>query len=107
MNESAANQIKRQAEGLAEAVKNALASDPRVTEPLWTRQRAADYLGLSLRSVDRLVVAGELRRVRIGARAVRFIGDEVRQFVNDGHRNQPAAASAAKNHDQQKEGSHD
>ena len=56
--------------------------DSSRSEPLLLRKReVVRLLGISARSVERLVAAGELPRVRIGAGAVRYRSSDVRELV--------------------------
>jgi excisionase family DNA binding protein len=49
-------------------------------EPLLTREAVSKLLGVSLRTVDYLKSSGKLSAVHI-QRSVRFLPEEVRQFV--------------------------
>jgi len=50
---------------------------------LLTKREVATVLGMSTRSVDRLVERGELRRVRIGG-AARFLPSDVDGLIERG-----------------------
>ena len=49
-------------------------------EPLWTLENVADYLGVSRRTVRRLVAAGRIPCARIASR-LRFEPADVLRFV--------------------------
>lgn len=51
-------------------------------EPLFSRQKAASFLGVSLRCLDARLASGELTRVRIGA-CVRIDPADLRKFIED------------------------
>ena len=50
---------------------------------LWTVQECAEFLGLSKCGVYRLVEAGEVPFVRLGARTLRFVPSRIRAWVAD------------------------
>jgi excisionase family DNA binding protein len=52
--------------------------------PLLRRREAAELLGVSARTVDRLAEAGALPRVRVGERSVRFRAEDVIALVERG-----------------------
>jgi excisionase family DNA binding protein len=56
------------------------ATEARVYRQLFDRESLADYLRLSTDTVDRLVKAGKLPCVRIGAQ-VRFTFEDVEVFI--------------------------
>jgi len=59
----------------------ARAYEPVPTEPLLLRKReVVQLLGISPRSLDRLIARGQLHRVRLGG-SVRFRPQDVRELV--------------------------
>ncbi len=50
--------------------------------PLLCKKQVADALGLSVRSVDRLVSSGALKAVRVLGR-VRFSADDLSSFITN------------------------
>lgn len=61
----------------------------RTPARLFTIEHVAELLDTSSVTVDRLLAAGELRRVRIGVQAVRVRADDLAAFIDrhteDGH----------------------
>jgi excisionase family DNA binding protein len=49
-----------------------------------TRFELAELLRVSLRTVDRMIAAGEIRVCRIRGKAVRFLRSDVEQYLNGG-----------------------
>lgn len=58
-----------------------------------TRAEAADALGVSIRTVDRLIATGDLKAVKI-TRSVRIHGDSLRQLIEHGTTRSPEPAGA-------------
>ena len=50
---------------------------------LLRKQDAADLLACSLRTIDRLVASGELKRIKIRG-GVRYREDEIRTLIQEG-----------------------
>ena len=57
--------------------------DARPLKPL-TRKAAADALGISIQSVDRLLAAGRLTRVKYSSRSVRVAAESVYALMRGG-----------------------
>lgn len=49
-------------------------------EKIYTRKEVADSLGISVRTVNRLILEGEIKSVKIG-RARRFTEDHVKKLI--------------------------
>lgn len=52
-------------------------------QPLLTRQQAAEYLRLGIRTIDSLIRRGELRTVKVGSRFVRIPAESVERYLSD------------------------
>jgi excisionase family DNA binding protein len=48
----------------------------------FTRRDAARLLGLSVRTIDKLIKRGELSAIRVTAKAVRIPADSIRNFID-------------------------
>ena len=53
-------------------------------EPPYTRKKAAEFLNVSLPTIDRYLAAGLLKRVRITAHTVRISPESVRALIGGG-----------------------
>lgn len=51
-----------------------------LTQPLWTKKQAADYLSISLRTLDRVRDLGAIGWVEVGGQ-IRFEPEEIRNYV--------------------------
>ena len=58
--------------------------DARPPQKPMTRKAAADALGISVQSVDRLLAAGRLTRVKYSARSVRVAAESVYALMRGG-----------------------
>lgn len=54
---------------------------PELGKGLMTRREAAEWLGMSLRWLDKQLAAGRIRVVRIGPKTVRIKPDELKKFL--------------------------
>lgn len=53
------------------------------SQRLWTRREAAQYLGLTERTVDMLRKRGRLPDMNVVGRSVRFRGADVMRLINE------------------------
>ena len=60
---------------------------PSHPEPPYTRRKAAEFLNVSLPTIDRYLAAGLLKRVRITAHTVRITPESVRALIEGGTNN--------------------
>lgn len=60
---------------------------PAHLEPPYTRRKAAEFLNVSLPTIDRYLAAGLLKRVRITAHTVRITPESVRALIEGGTNN--------------------
>jgi len=60
------------------------ASASATTEPFLTRQELAEVLKVSVRTIDRMVAAGQLPARRLGRSTVRFYLPEVMRWLAGG-----------------------
>lgn len=51
-------------------------------QPCVTRLELAHLLRVSVRTVDRMIAAGEIRVRRVRGKAVRFLRSDVEQYLN-------------------------
>ena len=58
-------------------------AEPPTLEPLLSVSTAAEYLAVSVRTVYRLIAAGELHPVRVGAR-LRIEREDLRAYLERG-----------------------
>ncbi|MCC6696303.1 MAG: helix-turn-helix domain-containing protein [Candidatus Hydrogenedentes bacterium] len=59
-----------------------LRADLKVSQrPILTREEAADYVGISARSLHSLFEAGELKRVEMGQGRVGYLREELNRFL--------------------------
>jgi excisionase family DNA binding protein len=66
---------------------NATAAEMPVPPPLcFTRFEFADALRVSVRTVDRMIAAGEIRVRRVRSKAVRILRSDVEKYLNGGAR---------------------
>ena len=56
-------------------------------EPPYTRKKAAEFLNVSLPTIDRYLASGLLKRVRITAHTVRITSESVRALIEGGTNN--------------------
>jgi excisionase family DNA binding protein len=61
-------------------------SEPSAEPPCVTRFELAELLRVSVRTVDRMIAAGEIPVRRVRGRAVRFLRSDVEQYLNGGAR---------------------
>jgi excisionase family DNA binding protein len=74
--------IKAKATDNAEAPRSAsVESDPTMKTAMLTYGQAAREIGLSERTVHRLVIAGKILARKVGARAVRISRAEVERYI--------------------------
>lgn len=59
--------------------------DDRLAPLTLTRQEAAEYLGVSLPSLDRLAAMGALTSIKLGGRMVRYRRSDIEAFVAAAH----------------------
>ena len=57
-------------------------ADKRHPEALVSAKEAARRLAVSRRTIDRLVAAGALPRVKVASRSVRFRPEDIEQFIS-------------------------
>lgn len=50
----------------------------------WTRKAAAEFLGVSLSHLEKLIKAGEVKVIKIGAKKTLLTHDEVCRLANRG-----------------------
>lgn len=50
---------------------------------LVTKRRAAEVLGLTTRSVDRLIEAGRLAKVKLNGHCTRITTESIRDFIQE------------------------
>lgn len=55
-----------------------------VLTPYLSRAEAASYLGVTDRTIDRYIAAGDIKAVRVGKRLLRIPLDSIEAFVNGG-----------------------
>ena len=60
---------------------------PAHPEPPYTRRKAAEFLNVSLPTIDRYLASGLLKRVRITAHTVRITSESVRALIEGGTNN--------------------
>lgn len=58
----------------------------KVTPNLLKRQEAADYLGVSISTLDNWARVGILPRVKMGNRSVRYKKESLEQFINENNK---------------------
>jgi excisionase family DNA binding protein len=61
-------------------------SEPSAESPCVTRLELTELLRVSVRTVDRMIAAGELPVRRVRGRAVRFLRSDVDHYLNGGGR---------------------
>jgi excisionase family DNA binding protein len=59
-------------------------SDAAAAAPCVTRFELAELLRVSVRTVDRMIAAEEIRVCRVRGKAVRFLRSDVEQYLNGG-----------------------
>ena len=59
---------------------------PPTAQPCVTRFELAQLLHVSVRTVDRMIAAGEIRVRRVRGKAVRFLRSDVESYLNGGSR---------------------
>jgi excisionase family DNA binding protein len=57
---------------------------PKAVQPCVTRFELAELLHVSVRTVDRMIAASEIRVRRVRGKVVRFLRSDVEEYINGG-----------------------